>query len=382
MIEALNSGADFYLQKGGDPTSQFAELEHKIRRAVSRKQAEEAVKESEQRMADIINFLPDATFAIDLEGKVIAWNRAIAEMTGIPKEEILGTSDHSYAIPFYGKKRPLLLDLILRKDPEIENIYPEIKRKDNKLFSEIFIPSLYGGWGAHLWFIASPFYDTKGNVIGAIESIRDITDRKDAEEALAREKVLLDAIIGSIPGSFYVINREGRYVRWNKRQEELIGLPPDQIRTTTIFSLIHEEDRHLVEQKMAEVFEKGYAETEARFLLRDGTVRNGLLIGRRLDIGGSSYIVGTGIDITAWRLAETEVRRLYQFKESALKNTNLLLFTIDCSHRVMEWSTTSETITGFPVSDVIGSNAIWKQLYPEKEYRRADHGKDQPDHFR
>ncbi len=62
-IQALNEGADFYLQKGGDPISQFTELAYKIRQAVSRRSAELALKESEKRLSDIINFLPDATFA-------------------------------------------------------------------------------------------------------------------------------------------------------------------------------------------------------------------------------------------------------------------------------------------------------------------------------
>ncbi len=65
VIAAINNGADFYLQKGGAPDAQFAELAHKIRKAVERRQALEALKDSEQRLADIINFLPDATFAID-----------------------------------------------------------------------------------------------------------------------------------------------------------------------------------------------------------------------------------------------------------------------------------------------------------------------------
>ena len=84
VIEAINNGADSYLQKGGDLTSQFAELGHKIKIAVERRRAISALKDSEQRLADIINFLPDATFARDSRGTVIAWNRAIEEMTGIP----------------------------------------------------------------------------------------------------------------------------------------------------------------------------------------------------------------------------------------------------------------------------------------------------------
>ncbi len=69
----------------------------------TRKKAEIALKEREKILQDIIEFLPDATFVIDRRGKVLAWNRAIEEMTGIEKEKMLGEGDYVYAIPFYGE---------------------------------------------------------------------------------------------------------------------------------------------------------------------------------------------------------------------------------------------------------------------------------------
>jgi CheY-like chemotaxis protein len=112
VIEAINNGVDFYLQKGGDVRAQFAELSHKIRQAVASRRIEYSLVESEKRLADIIDFLPDATFAIDRDGKIIAWNHAIEEMTGLLAQEMLGKGDHEYAIPFYGKRRPILIDLV------------------------------------------------------------------------------------------------------------------------------------------------------------------------------------------------------------------------------------------------------------------------------
>ena len=90
VIQAFNEGADFYLQKGGEPLSQFAELGHKVQKAILQRRAEASIRDHERREADIINFLPDATFAIDTRGVVIAWNRAMERMTGVPAEQILG----------------------------------------------------------------------------------------------------------------------------------------------------------------------------------------------------------------------------------------------------------------------------------------------------
>ena len=137
VIQALNEGADFYLQKGGEPLSQFAELAHKIRQAVQQRRAEASIRDHERREADIINFLPDATFAIDTQGVVIAWNRAMEKMTGVSSPEILGKGNYEYAIPFYHERRPILIDLVLTDDPDIDGPVPVHKtRREDPLLRD------------------------------------------------------------------------------------------------------------------------------------------------------------------------------------------------------------------------------------------------------
>ena len=148
------------------------------------KRVEEELRASNQRLHDMIEFLPDATFVIDREKKVIAWNRAIEEMTGVLKEDILGRGDYAYAVPFYGTQRPVLVDLIFNSDRETEMRYEYVKATGTTLFAEVYIPSLFEGKGAFLWVKASPLYDSSGNFIGAIESMRDVTERKRTEEQL------------------------------------------------------------------------------------------------------------------------------------------------------------------------------------------------------
>ncbi|WAC04578.1 MAG: PAS domain S-box protein [Methanoregula sp.] len=169
-----------------DKDGRVVEYQTVGRDITEQKQAEKALQDSERRFSDIISFIPDATFAIDRQGKIIAWNRAIEKMTGVAAGDMIGKGDHEYGIPFYGERRPILIDLIFGDNEEITKKYPAIQKKGDKFISEIFIQRLYGGKGAHLWFIASPLYDTNGNVTGAIESIRDVSDRKRAEEALIK----------------------------------------------------------------------------------------------------------------------------------------------------------------------------------------------------
>ncbi len=183
VIEAINNGADFYLQKGGDVKAQFAELAHKIRQATSRRQAEISLVESEKRLADIIDFLPDATFAINRDGVIIAWNRAIEEMTGLSAETMLGKGDHEYALPFYGKRRPILIDLIFSSESEVEPYYSNILRVDNTITAETNLPHPRGNQITVL-AKAGPLYNRQGELAGAIEAIRDITERKKADDEL------------------------------------------------------------------------------------------------------------------------------------------------------------------------------------------------------
>jgi PAS domain S-box-containing protein len=146
------------------------------RDVTERKRVEEALRESEQRLSQIIDFLPDATFAIDLNGKVIAWNRAIEEMTGVKAEQILGKGDYEYTLPFYGTRRPVLIDLVFTSGEEIKNTYHFVKKEGDVLLAEGDAP-VRGEQSRALWGKARPLYDTEENIVGAIEAIRDITER-------------------------------------------------------------------------------------------------------------------------------------------------------------------------------------------------------------
>jgi len=78
----------------------------------------------DENYREIIDFLPDATFVINADGSVIAWNRAMEEMTGVPATAMLGKGDYEYALPFYGERKPMLANLIFMPDNEIEKRYP------------------------------------------------------------------------------------------------------------------------------------------------------------------------------------------------------------------------------------------------------------------
>ncbi|MFZ2448805.1 MAG: PAS domain S-box protein [Syntrophobacteraceae bacterium] len=193
-----------------------------IRDITEQKQAEEALRESRQQLSDIINFLPDATFVIDGNGKVIAWSRAMEEMTGIRAEDMLGKGNYEYALPFYGERRPILIDLVLQGQPEIEQGYVAMERTAGAISGEAYMPALRGG-GLYLYAKASALFDCKGNVVGAIESIRDITDRKRMEKAVVEAEAKYRSIFeNALMGIFQTVP-EGRFIRVNMALARMFG---------------------------------------------------------------------------------------------------------------------------------------------------------------
>jgi PAS domain S-box-containing protein len=147
------------------------------------KKAEEIVKNSEERLGQIIDFLPDPTWVIDSAGTVVAWNQAMEKLTGVAAADMVGKGNYEYALPFYGERRPVLIDLVRDWNPEYEKKYLSIKKDGNKLVSESYHPHL-GDGGLHLSGNASLIYDAAGQVAGAIESLRDMTEHKRIEEEL------------------------------------------------------------------------------------------------------------------------------------------------------------------------------------------------------
>lgn len=302
---------------------------------VKRQQAEEALKESQRSLTEIIDFLPDATFVIDKAGRVIAWNRAIEKMTGCNAKEMIGKGEYEYAIPFYGERRPMLIDLALLPDDEfLMNHYDAINRQGTILSGEALAPSIDGGKGAYMWGTASTLFNADGNTIGAIQSSRDITERKSVEKALREQERKISSIFRAAPvGIGMVIDRIIMEVNdtlcrmTGYSREELLG------RSARLLYPTQQDYDYVGQEKYHQIAEKGTGSVETRWKQKDGTIIDIILSSTPLDTRNlAKGVTFTALDITALKQVEENRHLLEERLQRAEKMEALGLLSGGVAH--------------------------------------------------
>ncbi|MDD1665654.1 MAG: PAS domain S-box protein [Methanomicrobiales archaeon] len=440
-IEALNSGADFYLQKGGDPRSQFAELGNMIRQAADKRRAEEALRENEQRYRNVVEdqtelicrFLPDGThifvndaycryfsmgrdeiigrrftpripaddrqrikahlaslsrespvatirhritmpsgevrwqswsdraifneeeeirefqsvgrdvtdvvkaeealreseqqlhaviqgspipqFVIDRYHRVVHWNRALEQHTGIPANEVIGTTGQWRA--FYGSERPCLSDLLV--DGKIGDLSRWYRGKfapsrfvDGACEVKDFFPNL-GEHGKWLFFTAVAIRDSSGGIIGALETLEDITEQVKAEEDLAQRAAeieeahaQLEAIFQAFPDVYIRFDCDGTILDLRTRDPASIFLAYDRLLSRRVRDLLSPVQGTLVEETIQEVHESGQIQI-IEFIQEMGGSRF-VYEGRFIPLLGSQ-VIGIFRDITHRKKGEMALQK-------------------------------------------------------------------------
>ncbi len=175
-IEALNNGANFFSKKGEDARTQFHELVTMVKRAVEQNSLGRTLGTTQRIIAEMINFSSDPSFAIDRDGKVVAWNESMEQLTGVHANIIIGKGDFAYAVPFFGARKKMLVDLIFSTDDEIRNSkYLLISRVPKEMVIAVTRGQKCDGSEWTIWTKAKPIYDSHGVFIAVVSTVRDVT---------------------------------------------------------------------------------------------------------------------------------------------------------------------------------------------------------------
>jgi PAS domain S-box-containing protein len=143
------------------------------------------LEQSQRKLVNIISFLPEPTFAIDRYGMIIIWNQAMEHLTGISADDVIGKGNFEHSLHILGTRKPALLDMVSEPDETLAlQGYTSIVRNHRTVKAEVTAQKIHGA-PAVLRLTASPLYDEKGQLAGAIESVQDITYLKKVERELA-----------------------------------------------------------------------------------------------------------------------------------------------------------------------------------------------------
>jgi len=326
-------------------------------------------------LQDVVEHLPDAVFVIDGEQRIIAWNRALAAMTGHDSSEMLGRGGRAYAVAFYGERRAMLIDLITDHRPEDERGYDYVERRGETLVGEAFVPRLCGGRGAHIWATASPLRDRQGAAYGAIECIRDITERKRAEMALSDSETKARLLADNISELVAMIGLDGRLSYASPSFKRTLGWEPDELVGLRQAELFHPEDIKEAAADLDGLPEDGHLVREYRVRRKDGGYVWIEAVTQLLrDAGGrpNCYLVSAR-DIEVRRDAEIALRESEErFRTLFESNPNGIFLTDPETLEIVDCNRIACAMNGYSRAELVGRSI--NILHPEEVARATEGG--------
>jgi PAS domain S-box-containing protein len=254
-----------------DEDGTFSQVVHVAHDITERKQAEEVIKNSEQRLSQIINFLPDPTMVTNNEGTVLTWNQAMENLTGVKAEDMVGKGNFEYALPFYGERRPILIDLVKNWDAEYEKKYLSVRKDGENLISESYHPNL-AGKEVYLHGTAGLIYDAAGEVAGAIESLRDVTEKKKAEDSIRESEERLSNILKTTNEGFWLIDPSDITLDINDAMCEILQRPREEVIGKSINNFLDDKNIKIVRQQEQDRGEGEKGLYEVSLSRADGTI--------------------------------------------------------------------------------------------------------------
>jgi PAS domain S-box-containing protein len=329
------------------------------------KPRKDSPEESTLLLSQVVDFLPDPTFAIDKDGHVIIWNRAMEKLTRISAKEMMGKSNYEHSVALYGERRPVIVDLALKRDHEIEKNYTSILRQGESIYAE----STGLPMKRCLWIKAGPIYDKNGHTIGAIETLRDITDSRLTEDALKKSEAKFRDIFLNVSDYLYLHDLEGNFIETNMAFKKNAGYSEAEITSLSVKDLLPQRHKHRFGNYMRNVMDKGFDEGFLTIINKNGVervleYRNSLVTGPE---GNAIAVRGSARDITARLRTQRELKKERDFITSIIQTSPAFYDAVDPQGKTIFMNEAMLSALGYKLSDVVGKDYLEKFI-PEEEH--------------
>jgi len=312
------------------------------RDVTERKLLERAVHKSEERYRTILEQMYDSYYEVDLAGNFTFVNDSVCANLLYSKEELLG-KNFNFSVPQDEIKNMFLaFNQVFRTGQPNKAFSHKILRRDGKiLYTESSIELRR---------------DETGQPIGFRSISRDITERRQLEEALLAEKDFSDSVLDSMPGIFYALDENGVFIRWNNNELEVTGYSGAELHNMNALNTIAEEDRKRVAGAIRNVFSGGYASVEASVLAKNGTKTRYLLTGARVVIGNRTFLAGMGMDMTERTKAEQALKQSEERYRALFDSSLELVYVLDFEGRFLDVNRATLELIGYSKDEISSLN--------------------------
>lgn len=292
-----------------------------------RKRAEEGKRLFEENFAKVFRAGPVwMSISTVEEGIILEVNESFSAITGYAREEVIGVSSDELKIwADREQERALAVDT-LRRTGHVRNSKVRMRFKDGSVHTMLCSAEPISYQGRDCWLSVQV----------------DISEMEHAREALAEEKALSDAIIQSLPGTFFLYDHNWRLLRWNKTLEESRGVPAEQLPGKKPSDFLQGEDMDKALRIRHEIESEGEATLEASALNRDGSKTPYLYTTKLVKRGGRKFYVGVGTDISELKWAQVALKENEEKYRTLFESANDAIFLMDadrfadCNSKTLE----------------------------------------------
>ncbi len=298
-MEALNNGADLYIQKGSDVRAQFAELTMMIRKLADHRKSELKARREKEVLSLLVETDLTGLVAFDTESRVILWNPGMEKISGVDADDAVGKSVVEIIPTLEGQDVGNYLNQVLSgKRVGLRDIAFSVPETGRTGFFRSF---------------SAPTYDSTGSVSGGFAIIVDTSDERAMKEAYRSSESRYRALLDGAGDAIFIHSLDGRFLDVNQAacaalgytREELLGMTPMDIDDYT--------SAKLVSERMTEILEKGRGFYEATHIRKDGTPIPVEMNIRVIDDGPKPIFITIARNITERKESESALRRSEEF---------------------------------------------------------------------